>query len=356
MKVAILGAGFAGLAVSWYVTHYTLGAAHIDLLDPNPIGMGASRISLGLLNPYMGKKATRAWESNNSLRETHRLITESANTLNSPLVLSKGILRPASSDQQILDFQKCAEENRDVQWWDKKRCEKKIPGLQLPAHGGGIYIADGLTVNVEKYLDGLWRACMRHGANYQTLTVLKKDQLAPYDHVVIAMGASSLDFEILQQLPMSRVKGQIIQLQWPDTLAPLPMSLSGRGQIVMAPDRKSCFVGSTYERDFTDLNTDPEYARAEILGKVAPYFPALEQMPMLGCQARLRGTTKSRLPLVGKLNEKIWFITGLGSKGLFYHGWAAKQLAQAMLMNDTSYVLEELFCPMPEFGAPPQQS
>ncbi|MCH9609256.1 MAG: tRNA 5-methylaminomethyl-2-thiouridine biosynthesis bifunctional protein MnmC [Chlamydiales bacterium] len=356
MKVAILGAGFAGLGMSWYLRHYTTGSARIDFFDPNPIGGGASRISLGLLHPYMGKHARQHLEAPRCLKEVHRLMTDSAQAVNGPLITSKGVLRPAIKPDQIEAFKKRADEYDDLEWLDQKEAQKQIPNLTLPKEGGALYIKEALTVNVEKYLEGLWLTAAKHGAQFTKLTVLKKDQFASYDRVVIALGANALDFEVLKGIPMTRVKGQVIQLKWPSNLPPLPMSLSGAGQLIMSEDHKSCFAGSTYEREFTDIKSTPEEARKTILAKINPFFPHLNDAEMLGCQARVRASSKTRLPLLGKLNEKVWFMTGLGSKGFFCHAWAARQFVQAMILNDTKHISDELLCTLEGFGQPPQKS
>ncbi len=347
MKVAILGAGFGGLAAGWFLTHYTTGKARIDFFDPNPLGVGASRIALGMVNPYMGKIAKRNFGTTRALRELHRLISASTKEMNGPLVSSNGILRPAITDEIIAAFKERANEYDDLEWLDKKSALELIPEMTLPGHGGALYVKGGITVNIEKYIEGLWLACVRHAAKFTRLTVLKKDQLAPYDRVLIALGANALDFEVLKTLPMTRVKGQIIQLEWPKGVAPLKMNLSGEGQIIMSQDYESCFVGSTYEHDFTDSRAHPEEARRQILAKIHPFYPALENAKMIACRARMRASSKSRLPIIGQLNEKVWYITGLGSKGFFYHGWAGKMAAQAMIMNDIRYIHPDFLCQLP---------
>ncbi|MBS0623128.1 MAG: FAD-binding oxidoreductase [Verrucomicrobia bacterium] len=345
MKIAVLGGGFAGLSLAWYLCRYTTGSARIDIYDPAPITMGASRVSLGILNPYMGRQAKKAWESDHCIKEVHRLITESSNAGEKPIILATGLLRPACTQEQIQEFQARASDYSDTQWWDKAACEKAVQGLQLPFAGGGLYIPHAVTLNIDQYLRGLWINIARHSVQYLKFSVLGKDTLAPYDRVVIAMGANCLDFAVLKDLPITRVKGQVLQLKWPEHLPPLPMSVAGEGQLVMSPDYKSCLVGSTYERDFKDFHSDQEFARREILNKISPFFPSLASAPIIECRARIRASSKSHLPMLGKVNDKIWFYTGLGSKGLLYHAWASSKLAQAVLLNDVSLIPTELFYP-----------
>lgn len=347
MKVAILGAGFAGLSVAWYLLHYTRGSIKIDLFDPEPIGKGSSGIASGLLHPYVGKQARKAWQSDKGFKETHRLITEASHCLGQSLISSRGILRPALSEQQLEDFRLCAQEHSDTEWWDKERCEKSVPGLVLPEISGGLFIKSGLTLDASLYLQGLWQACALHGTQLKHQALTKTEEIQSYDRVLIAMGPLAKQFPLLKDLPFSVVKGQILELKWPDNLPPLPFSLNSKKHLVLLPDQKRCLAGSTYEREFTSSLPDKEKAKALILPEIASFFPSLENAEVLGCRAGLRAYSPNHLPMVGKINEKVWFFTGLGSKGLLYHAWIGKLMARALLTQDTKHLPPDLCFSIP---------
>ncbi len=59
MKIAIIGAGFAGLAGAYYLSEHF----QVTLFDLKGIGGGASGISSGLLHPYPGEKGRRSWHA-----------------------------------------------------------------------------------------------------------------------------------------------------------------------------------------------------------------------------------------------------------------------------------------------------
>lgn len=342
MRIAILGAGFAGLATTWYLLHYTRGSSTIDLFDPEPIGSGASGLSSGLLHPYGAKKANRSWETTKCLKETHRLITEASRTASRSFILSKGILRPALSEEQIINFRKTAALYDDVAFWEKEECEEKVVGLTLPPGGGGLFIKDGLTLDVPSYLQGLWQACAVLGTQFRQNVQIRKSDLDKYDRVLVAMGPMSRNFPSLETLPITPLKGQILHLKWPENVSPPPFSLISQKYLVMSPDKQTCMVGATYEREFNSPHPDVEKAAAEILPNVIAYFPAIENAQILGCKAAFRASTPSHLPILGKLSEKVYFFTGLGSKGLLYHAWAGKRMARAILSGDPSHFPDKL--------------
>ncbi|MFZ0564968.1 MAG: FAD-binding oxidoreductase [Chlamydiales bacterium] len=342
MRIAILGAGFAGLAVTWFLTHYTEGSATIDLYDPEPIGGSNSGLSAGLFHAYIGKQAHRSWEANKGIKETHRLITEASHALQSPIVLSKGILRPAISLQQITDFKECAKKYSEVQWWDKKKCEEQVSGLLLPEEGGGLFISEGLTIDVPAYIEGLWKACALMGTQYHQQAMVQPHHLESYDRVLIALGATSKNFPLLKSLPISPVKGQILELKWPKNSIALPFSLNSQKYLIMARGGETCFVGATYERNFTSPLPDQEKAAAEIMPKITAFFPSLADAQIVGCRAGIRACTQNHLPLAGKISDKFYFFTGLGSRGLLYHSWLGKQVARAILTQDPRHFPDEI--------------
>ncbi len=70
----ILGAGFAGLAVCWYLLKK--GNAEVTLFDRQGPGAGASGASAGLLHPYTGPHARVPWEGLDAFQSAKRLITK----------------------------------------------------------------------------------------------------------------------------------------------------------------------------------------------------------------------------------------------------------------------------------------
>jgi glycine/D-amino acid oxidase-like deaminating enzyme len=313
------------------------------LFDPNPIGIGSSGLSSGLLHAFAGKHAHKSWEADKSIEETHRLFTVASSAINKPLILAKGIMRPALSKEQIESFQICAKTHQETQWWDKEACESKIKGLNLPDQGGGLFIPNGLTIDSNTYLQGLWQACALLGTQFHRLAMIRKSDLSSYDRILIAMGPYSKNFPPLKDLPIEAVKGQMLEIKWPTHVPPPPYSLVSKKYLVMNADHTSCLVGSTYEHAFDSPQADLEKAKQDILPAIFSFFPALQEAPILGCRAAFRASTRSHLPLMGRLSDNTYFFTGLGSKGLLYHAWLGKQMARTMLTSHEKHLPFEVF-------------
>ena len=111
----------------------------------------------------------------------------------------------------------------------------------------------------------------------------------------------------------------------------------------MSADYKTCILGSTYEHEFNTPNPEPEVAIPELRKKVESFFPKLAKAEVLDIRAGIRASTKGqRLPIVGNVSEKVWFITGMGSKGLLYHAWLGECLATAILENEPELIPGEV--------------
>ncbi len=345
MRVAILGAGFAGLSTAWHLIYLSQGSVSIDIYDPLPIGKSTSGLSSGLLHPFTGKEAKRIFEESKKLDEAHYLIGEASQAIGGRVVLSKGILRPAVRAEQELAFKARAQENpADCSWWSREECEEKIEGLILPAkESGGLYIRSGLTLDVPLYLEGLWQGIAKMAGTFHQEAIQPGDKrLERYQVIVYAMGSSSKHLPALKDLPLLSVKGQLLKLRWPAHLKPLPMSLVGDGYLVMSKDLSSCIAGATFETSFAHHFPDPEFALPDIHGRINPFFAPVEKMELIECVSGIRATSKRKLPIVGKVSKREWCITGLGAKGLLYHGALGKNLAQAILSDNPSLIPQDL--------------
>jgi glycine/D-amino acid oxidase-like deaminating enzyme len=343
MRIAILGAGLAGLATAWYLLHHSQGTVSIDIYDPLPIGEGASGISSGLLHPFAGKNAKRVKDAEQKLNTVNQLLGEAGRQLGRGVVLSKGILRPAVTPQQQEDFKKCADEHSETEWWSKEKCETSVPGIHLESpHAGGLFIKQGLTIDVPSYLEGLCKSIALFGTQFIPKAVTKEADLARYEKVIFAIGPMITHIKPLSHLPVEGIKGQVLTVKWPANLPSLPFSLISEGYIVMGKDLKTCFIGSTFERNFSSAAPDPDFAIQEIRRKIAPFFPAIAGCEVVACKAGVRAAGKNNhLPIMGQINERFWFLTGLGGKGLLYHAYLGEKLALALLQNDLSYLPKE---------------
>ena len=118
-------------------------------------------------------------------------------------------------------------------------------------------------------------------------------------------------------------------------------------------------LGSTWEwnsRNYSPNVPPDEASKAleELLPKASAIYPAIEKWFFTGASAGLRAmpplTPHGSLPLLGCLDDfvggsytcKYWLFGGLGSRGLLYHGWLGKLMAQAVLSCNEDLLPSEL--------------
>lgn len=332
MKIAILGAGYTGLACAWHLLHSPIRprGLHLTLIDEKSVGGGASGIAAGLLHSFVGLHAKINWRGFEAMQATRHLIEQSALALGRPVASATGLLRIALSEEQEKNYRRTAEENSDVEWWEPQRCKDRV--ISLEPHRGGIYISSGQTVFSSDYLQGLWRSCQLQGAEQLQMAVESLGQLKHYDRIIVAAGAGTAGIEELAELPITLVKGQLLDLEWPEGVPPLPFAVNSQSYVVMNPDNKSCVAGATYERDYEALGVDVEAAKREIFPKL-PFLPFLQNAPVLRCRAAFRVSTKGHLPITKQINSRTWALTGMGSKGLLYHALLARELSEVVLSS-----------------------
>ncbi len=302
-NIAILGAGFAGLGLAATLLEKKRDV-HITLFDPKGIGGGASGISAGLLHPFTGARSKLNWKGHQAMRATQHLLTLASCALQSQVYIPSGIFRPALDPEQMKDFQHAASSYPEI------RYEKR--GLHE-----GIWIENGITVYSKRYLEGLFAFCLSQGMTFLSHEAKNLDS---FDKILSCRGAAE------PNIPLTRVKGQILQLAWPKNIPPLPYPLNSKAYLVMHPDGTSCLAGATYEREFTTEEPDTETARRLLLPKILPLVPQLENAKVLFCEAGIRAFLPGHLPKIFHPDEKNWIITGFGSKGLLYHALFAEDL------------------------------
>lgn len=330
MKIAIVGAGFSGLATAWHLLQYKSIPIKVTLFDRKGIGGGASGIAAGLMHPYAGAHAKLNRFGYEGWKATCELLNMASQSIGISVADFSGIFRIAVTEEQEQDYAYCHQRYPDVHWVSSDACQKMIPYV-VPRPG--IFIPSGVTVNSSLYLKALWKSCELQGAILKEHPISTLHELKEFDFIVIAAGGKTTDLEELRDLPITKVKGQILELLWPEQLTSLPFSLNSQAYLAMSPGKKSCFAGSTFERTFSSLEPVPEIAVKEILPKITQFFPCLNSCQILDCQSGLRASTPDHLPLIIQVNKKCWVFTGMGSKGLLYHALYGQRLAHEIVQK-----------------------
>ncbi len=293
--VAVIGAGLAGLAASWHLSHHF----KVSLFDHQGVGKGATGASTGLLHPYPGEQGRRSWKADEGMIATLRLLEVAEKEMGEPVASRNGIIKTGE----------CIGAGEDVELLED----------------GRFLIHSGITVFVSRYVEGLWRACEKNQVSFHLQEIKNLEELADFDYVIVAVGYGIRNFPQADHLKINFVKGQALVCQLEE---PLERSVTGKQYTALTENPKVCYVGATYERYFTSEHPCLENA----LHLLRP------SLPVLGVKAGMRVTNPAHyFPIMEKWNEKTWCMTALGSRGLLYHAYLAERLTTECLCNEPSY-------------------
>lgn len=184
-----------------------------------------------------------------------------------------------------------------------------------------------------------------------------------YDAVVICLGAKAdLLPELSRRLPLRTCRGVIAHLQLPQNIREeipdhSPSILSDAWLAIHGP--RDLHMGSTWEwksRNYSSVVSKEEAHKAleELLPKASAILPSMKDWTFAGAKAGVRAmpplTLNGSLPLLGCVDDlvgkcqtcKYWLFGGLGSRGLLYHGWLGKLVAQAVVSCEEDLIPVEL--------------
>src|SRR5690606_36200763 len=114
-------------------------------------------------------------------------------------------------------------------------------------------------------------------------------------------------------------------------------SIVGKGYIAKGEREGEVSIGATYERGIRNEEPEPASAIESLLPKAQTLCPGFTINP-IEVKAGVRVASVGHyFPIIGKVEEALWVMTGLGSRGLLYHGLFAKMLAKAILEGEESH-------------------
>jgi glycine/D-amino acid oxidase-like deaminating enzyme len=313
MRIAILGAGFSGLSAAWHLLNTV--SCQVVLFDSKGIGGGASGIAAGLLHPYVGEAGKRSLLAGEGIESAKELITSAEEKLGQRVANRDGIFRHVVNEKQNQMFLSHCKQFKDVK-----------------PHGEGCFWIDlGMTLDCPRYLAGLWQVVLAKGATLVSQEICNLRDLQGFDHVVVAAGAGIARFPELSSLRLGIMKGQVLICRAPELISlPLKSSIC-KGYLALSLERRICCIGSTYERG--EMNEIPDLAmtRSTLFPKIHCFFPEVEKLEVVACRAALRVVGPGHyFPIAAKVSEGLWVLTAMGSRGLLYHAFLGKLLAEAI--------------------------
>lgn len=313
LRIAVIGAGFAGLSAAWHLL--CAEETQVVVFDRSGIGAGASGMAAGLLHPFGGSRARLNPGGREGMACTENLLRVASGAWGRPVARQTGLYRISVTEETLELYSQSAQLYPEVT-------------MQNFLGFSALHVPEAWCVNCPEYLLGLWKACEDKGAAFEKRHVETLSQLNDFDKILITAGAQVLDFPECQGIPVKFLKGQVLELELASDLSfEVPVTLDG---YIIPLEKRRCIVGATFERHFTDDRPDLEVAR-QLLPVIKKYFPEFENAKIVDCRAGVRVATPTYQPFCRQVAENCWVATGLGSKGLLYHGLLGQDCSLKLL-------------------------
>jgi glycine oxidase len=325
MKVTVIGAGIAGLAVGYELA--SRGAA-VRLVDMRGPGLGATRASAGILAPYVEGHSDALLQLgicglNHYDRFIARVTADAGLEIDYRRTGTLQVARTAAEAERLgamaARLAAAGTEHALLDGAGARRVEAGIGevagALLVPQHG---YVA------VAPLVTALTAALARRGVQVALERIDDVGaEASRADAVVVAAGSWSG--------PAIRpVRGQLLHLRLPQP--PASRVLWGEGCYAVPWQDGSVLVGATSE----DVGFDESATAAGVrllLERGAELLPALERARFQEVRVGLRPATADELPVVGPSSTMrgVFYATGHYRNGILLAPWTALAVADLVL-------------------------
>ncbi len=295
MSCVVIGAGIAGLSAAYFLQQKGV----VVTIYSSKEKRAASSIFTGILYRYPGRFAKKGAFADEGYKASRDLIALVETTTGRKVIISTGVIKKFSS--RLKKFS-------DVMMVD-----------------GDALIEDGVTIDMREYLEGLKELIGKE--NFVEKNVYSLDEVKGLKILAAGFGMKNL----LMMPGLKYLKGQ--QLMGEKVLEKSTYgTVIGRGHISYLEENKIS-LGSTYEAEFENDEVDEVLAEREILAKMEPWIGSLQGMTKKKFASGVRvGQETSYLPLIKKIDETTYVFTALGSRGLLYHAYYGKILADEVCL------------------------
>ncbi|MCH9617069.1 MAG: tRNA 5-methylaminomethyl-2-thiouridine biosynthesis bifunctional protein MnmC [Chlamydiia bacterium] len=290
MSCVVVGSGIAGLSAAYFLQKRGLKVT----IYSSEKKLAASNIFIGILYRYPGRWGKKSKFADDAYLSSKQLIDLVEKESGRKVIVSKGVI--------------------------KKFAPRLKKFADVKMEGGDAYIDDALSIDMREYREGLKDIIGRDNfveKEIRSLSEIDGPKVIACGHGVKELVACSglmyrkgQQYQGRKKLPHSEY-GSVV----------------GRGHISFLEDDRVC-LGSTYETEFEHDGVDKDFAVREINKKIEPWYGPLSGARDKKFVSGVRvGQDTTYLPLVEKIDRDTFLFTGLGSRGLLYHAYYGKILA-----------------------------
>ncbi|MBL0969145.1 MAG: tRNA (5-methylaminomethyl-2-thiouridine)(34)-methyltransferase MnmD [Brevundimonas sp.] len=310
-RVAIIGGGIAGASLA---RAFAMAGQPVTLVEQDCPGAGASGFPAALVTPRLDA-------GDAGIAGLYAAALERACSLYAEVpgaVIASGVLQLEQAARDAGRFAKVAAQDL---WapgeMTVQSAEQATRRLGEQATVGGLLMQGALAIRPEAVLESWLADIDRLAASVERVErgggrwrLIGPDGQTLMEADVVVLGAGWGNAGLARRLPLSPVAGQADWIEGPTAS---PVAWGGYA----IPTGSGLLFGATHERGRTDPVPSVE-ASARNRETLAGALPDLaSQLADLPSQARaaVRATTPDRLPVAGALEEGLYVLGGLGSRG-----------------------------------------
>ncbi|MFW2342768.1 FAD-dependent 5-carboxymethylaminomethyl-2-thiouridine(34) oxidoreductase MnmC [Brevundimonas sp.] len=325
--IIILGAGIAGAALA---RAFAAQGRTVEVIEAEGPGAGASGFEAALVTPRLDV-------GDSDLASGFAQALERAGQLYADVdgaVLARGVLQLPGRDRDVDRHARVAEQpiwqDGHIRVWSPAEVSDHVGE---PVDAPGLFMGDARVVHphavLSAWLPGetLRTTVVRIGRDPDGWTLYDRDGTAIRRAACLILAGGAGTAALRPDLPLQPVRGQVEMV--PGGHAPPPVAWGGYA----VPMADGLLFGATHDRDDPDTGVRAsDTARNQ--AALASRFPGLGERVRQGAvrsRAATRATTPDRLPYAGQVDEGLYVLGGLGSRGFCLAPLLAEHIAALCL-------------------------
>lgn len=351
-QICLVGGGLAGTAIAAWAQHAGLDVVWVDA--PPAEGTSASQVAAGLVNIVTGVRPALTWHAHPLVHDlmawlalptvahatakhlhrmsiyrrlaTHTLYNDWCGVASHQPQNAQAVLHPLADPwrPELLGHHPAGLRLDGLGWVDVPQL---LVSVQQALQAAGVQMIEGRVD---------WTASQSDAAQ----VVLADGRVIGYHHLLCAEGIAVNHNPLWPYRKLQPLKGQILTVR----LHPDPqLDQIVTGGLYLLPTGQGTYhVGSTYEHMF-DTPLPTQAGRDGLVAELQAQLPGWAgEVEVLAHRAGIRATTPDRRAVLARhpAHSNVWFLNGLGTKGLLQAPFAARLLVDAIVSGVPAWPAE----------------
>lgn len=322
-KILVVGAGLAGVCVSYHLLEQGCSVTLIDNEENH-----SSLVAAGMITPLVFRRMNKSWRADDFLDYLISFYTSIEKETNRKILAPVPLRRMFSSEQERNYWLSRQNQSEYSRYMTEVSDDDDKYSLAINNFGSGR-VKHCYAVDASVFLPEMKKIIMKKGSLLReqfdhSLLVGRTYKGIEYSDIVFCEGYMNKHNPWFGHLPIDQTKGEVLTVR----AASIPSGESLNRKCFMLPLGDHVFkVGSTYDWGNPDI-TPTEKGKMEILENLS--YITKEEVSVLDHYAGVRPTTMDRRPIIGTHHESVNYhiFNGLGAKGFMSAPLLSKEFAE----------------------------